>query len=94
MEAEIENIVFSNQKYHGDSLNFFTQRKIASLAQEKKKKKWCIYLSYPYWREGRKSYFWKQSSENNEFLPFMIGSILDYFNLYQILKETWPNLNL
>lgn len=38
MEAEIENIVFSNQKYHGDSLNFFTQRKIASLAQEKKKK--------------------------------------------------------
>lgn len=53
VEAEIENIVFSNQKYHGDSLNFFTQRKIASLAQEKKKKKWYIYLSYPYWREGR-----------------------------------------
>lgn len=36
VEAVMENIVFSNQKYHGDSLNFVTQRKIASLAQEKK----------------------------------------------------------
>lgn len=52
VEAEIENIVFSNQKYHGDSLNFFTQRKIASLAQEKKKKK-VVHLSFISILEGR-----------------------------------------
>lgn len=62
--------------------------KIASLAQKKQSD--GIYLSYPFLREGRYSYFWKQSSENNEFLPFMLGSILDYFNLYLIQKETWP----
>lgn len=92
MEAKIKNIVFSDQKFHGDSLNFFTQGKIASLAQENKGMPLFFISSL----EGRviHSYFWKQSSENNEFLPFMIGSILDYFNLYQILKETWPNLNL
>lgn len=45
----MENIVFSNQKYHGDSLNFFTQRKIASLAQEKN----VIHLSFIPILEGR-----------------------------------------
>lgn len=45
----MENIVFSNQKYHGDSLNFVTQRKIASLAQEKK----VIHLSFISILEGR-----------------------------------------
>lgn len=50
VEAEIENIVFSNQKYHGDSLNFFTQGKIASSAQGEKK---VMHISFISILEGR-----------------------------------------
>lgn len=49
-EAEIENIVFSDQKYDGDSLNIFTHEN--SFFSSGGKERSDAYLSNPYWRRG------------------------------------------
>ena len=90
MEAEIENIVFSDQKYDGDSLNFFTHENSFFSSGGKKRSDAFIFQIH-IGGEDCNSYFWKQSSENNEFLPFMISSILNYI---KFMKKRGQTLNL